>query len=287
LAWVGLEPLFCDVDPKTHQIDVEKVAALLKESGNNIAAILAINHWGSKCDAAALQRQADQFRTRLYFDSVHAYGNVAKRTSVGNFGDVEVFSLHAGQIMGGAEGGFLCTNDDLLAARLRNIRSSYGAGTPVAVVKTSNGRMSEAQAALGLLHLDDFPQLQSRNRELFGKYESGLGKIPGVRMLKPSGVDSSNHAYLICEIEENAFGMNRDKLLKVLRAENINAQHHACFETALTCPERTQQFPHATEASRACLQLPLGADVSTEAVERVCARIAAARSDAAGILSGT
>ena len=55
----------------------------------------------------------------------------------------------------GDEAGSACilTSDDQLAARLRNIRSSYGAGPPVAVVRTANGRLSEAQAAMALLSL--------------------------------------------------------------------------------------------------------------------------------------
>lgn len=285
LAWVGLDPLFCDVDTTTHQIDIDQAAALLKKNTGNIAAILAVNPWGGMCNAAALRVQASHFGVRLYFDSVHAFGNCSIVASSSDMGEVEVFSLQAGRVLGGGEGGFLCTKDDLLAARLRNIRSSYGAGSPIAVVKTSNGRMSEAQAALGLLHLDDFPLLQARNRELFCAYKDGLGKVPGLRLLKPDGADN-NHAYLICEIDEHIFGMSRDRLVAVLKAENISARHHECFKTALTCHEdEADAFPNAAKISRTCFQLPLGEGVSKEAVERVCMRIAVVRASAARILS--
>jgi len=284
LAWVSLKPIFCDVDPTTHQIDIDEVAARLKIDGGDIAAILAVNLWGNVCDAAALRHCANKYGVRLYFDSVHAFGNVVNGIPVGNVGDVEVFSLHAGRIMGGAEGGFLCTNDDILAARLRNIRSSYGAGPPVAVVKTSNGRMSEAQAALGLLHLDDFSRLQSSNQKLFHKYEIGLSGIPGLRLLKPRGMDSGNYAYVVCEIEERQFGLTRDRLLAVLIAENINARGYVCFDTVLG-EERPYAFPRATQASHNSFQLPLGADVSEQAVERVCRRIGAAQAHAGEIRS--
>ncbi|GLQ93198.1 hypothetical protein GCM10007901_21490 [Dyella acidisoli] len=180
--------------------------------------------------------------------------------------------------MGGAEGGFLCTNDDALAARLRNIRSSYGAGTFTAVAKTSNGRMSEAQAALGLLHLDDFPQLQSRNLALLQRYESGLEKVSGLRLLKPSDTCNSNYAYVVCQVDESVFGMSRDRLIAVLKAENINARHHPCLEASLAyiAPEE-DQLQHSVDVIRNYFQLPLGVDVSVHDVDQVCAVLAEAR----------
>jgi dTDP-4-amino-4,6-dideoxygalactose transaminase len=281
LAWVGLEPVFCDVDSSTHQIDVDHVADTLDRSSDEISAILAVNQWGSVCDAPALRDVARRFNTRLYFDSVQAFANVVDGSSVGSFGDVEIFSLHSGQIMGGAEGGFLCTNDDALAARLRNIRSSYGAGAFVPVAKTSNGRMSEAQAALGRLHLDDFPQMQQRNLEMFRAYEDCLEKISGLRLLKPNDACNSSYAYVICEIDETVFGMSRDRLITVLNAENINARHHPCLEAGFACiaPRSGQPYKPA-EVTRHYLQLPLGADVSTRDIDQVCAILVEARTHA-------
>jgi len=248
LIWVGLEPLFCDVDPVTHQIDIDHATDLLKQGHRDIAAILAVNLWGNVCDAAALRGLADRFGMRLYFDSVHAF-------TTGS-------------------------NIDALAARLRNIRSSYGAGTPVAVAKTSNGRMSEAQAALGLMHLDDFPQLRLGNLELFHRYENGLRKIPGLHLLKP--VDYSSFAYLVCEVDDSVFGMNRDCLLAVLKAENVNARHHPSLETALTLPTAAPHLlPRTAKIVRNYFQLPLGTDVSTHDVDQVCSLIAAANAHAA------
>lgn len=277
LTWAGLEPLFSDVDSRTHQIDADYTADLLNQGHSDIAAILAVNQWGSVCDTATLRDLARQFGVRLYFDSVHAFANIVNGAPIGGQGDIEVFSLHSGQIMGGAEGSFLCTNDDSLAGRLRNIRSSYGAGIPVTVSKTSNGRLSEAQAALGLMHLDDFPRLQSANTKLFQRYESGLRSILGIRLLKPSGIDSSNYAYLICEIDESEFGMSRDCLVSVLKADNVNARHLMSFETAMTCPTSVTHLPRAAKIMRNHLQLPLGPDVSTQDVDRVCTLIAAAK----------
>jgi dTDP-4-amino-4,6-dideoxygalactose transaminase len=281
LEWAGIEPLFCDVDPVSHQIDTNQTSYLLNQGHGEIAAILAVNQWGSICDVVALRNLAGQFGTRLYFDSVHAFADIAAGSPICGLADVQVLSVHSGRIMGGAEGGFLCTNDDALAARLRNIRSSYGAGTPVTVAKTSNGRMSEAQAALGLMHLEDFQERQFSNHRLFNCYARGLETLSGLRLLKPSGANSSNYAYLICEIDESTFGMSRDCLVAVLKAENVSARHHACFETALQNPASKEYFPQAAKIIRNYFQLPLGVDISENDVGHVCSLIAAAKANAA------
>lgn len=281
LVWAGLEPIFCNVNSSTHQIDIDHATNLLSENRGEISAILAINQWGNICDATSLQSLAARFGVRLYFDSVHAFANVVNGASAGSLGDVEVFSVYSGQIIGGAEGGFVCTNDDALAARLRNIRSSYGAGAFAAVAKTSNGRMSEAQAALGILHLDDFLQLQSRNLELFRTYENGIGKIPGLRLLKPSDTCNSSYAYAICVVDETEFGISRDRLIAVLKAENINARHHPCLEAGLaSLTSGINQLQRSVDVVHSYFQLPLGTDVSTHDIDLICTILAEAKAHA-------
>jgi dTDP-4-amino-4,6-dideoxygalactose transaminase len=142
---------------------------------------------------------------------------------VGSFGVIEVISLHSANVLGACEGGVVCTDSDDLAAHVRNTRSSYGMGPPVPVSKTGNGRMSEAQAALALFNLDHYPAYQQRNEDLFRRVQNGLAGIPGLEVRAPSGVSQSNHQNLICLVDEATFGLRRDDLWQILRAENILA----------------------------------------------------------------
>ncbi len=282
LSWTGIEPVFCDVDPATHQITIDKLDALIDEQ---VSGIMGINLWGDACNPVALEKFAHSRGLKLYFDSAHAFGCVVGSTRIANFGSIEVFSFHATKVLSATEGGCLCTNDDMLAARLRNIRSSYGAGKPVPVVKTSNGRMSEAQAAIALMSLEDFPQNQQKNELLFRIYEGRLEHIPGIRLVKPSGVTFSNYQYIICDVYEDVFGLSRDSLIAVLKAENVNARRyfypgtHRSIGYCDNLPSYEGRLPVTDHLCASCMQLPVGAMVDSNAVEMICEIIDRAQSN--------
>lgn len=273
LIWSGLEPVFCDVDRTTQQIALDQIDALMDE---NVSAIMGVNLWGNSCNPKALSELASSYGIQLYFDSAHSFGCKVFGISLGNFGQMEVFSFHATNILSAIEGGCICTNNSNLAARLRNIRSSYGAGHRVDVVRTSNGRMSEAQAAMALMSLDDFPSHQKTNEHLYRLYEKYLEPVPGLNIVKPTGVSFSNYQSLVCVVDEQEFGLSRDMLLETLKAENISVQcyfhggvHHS--------PPHAESFPyyldHLPNTDHICssnIQFPIGALMSGQTVERIC-----------------
>ncbi len=273
LSWAGIEPVFCDVDPSTHQIAIDKLDSLIDP---HVSGIMGVNLWGGACDVLALENYAKSKNLKLYFDSAHAFGCVVDEKKIANFGSIEVFSFHATKVLSATEGGCICTNDDVLASRLRNIRSSYGAGKIVPVVKTSNGRMSEAQAAIALMSLDDFPDNQKNNENLFRTYMERLKHIPGIKLVKPAGVTFSNYQYVVCEIQKTTFGLSRDSLVKVLNAENVMARRYfypgahrtTGYNDSLSLYEYS--LPVTDYLCDACIQLPIGAMVDTNAVASIC-----------------
>ncbi|MCF8567766.1 DegT/DnrJ/EryC1/StrS family aminotransferase [Alicyclobacillus tolerans] len=270
ITWAGLEPIFCDVDPDTHLTTPEYIERALCE---NVSAILAVNLWGGACDVTALDRVAQKYGLQLYFDSAHAFGCEIENMSIGRFGSMEVFSFHATKVLSATEGGCITTNDDLLAARLRNIRSSYGVDEIVDVPITSNGRMSEAQAAIALMSLDDFNVNVGKNTLLFERYRQVINIIPGLKVVEPKGVSKTNYQYLVCQVDESLYGLSRDELLTVLKAENINARRYF-YPGIHRCPPYDTLYPHLLEVlpntDRLCdtlFQLPIGAMVSIDTVD--------------------
>ncbi|MEO1611854.1 MAG: aminotransferase class I/II-fold pyridoxal phosphate-dependent enzyme [Pseudomonadota bacterium] len=286
LQWCGLEPVFCDIDPETHQIDPVAAERLIAPG---VTALLGVHLWGGACDVARLETLTREHGLKLYFDSAHAFGCEVDGGKIGGFGEIEVFSFHATKVMSATEGGCIATNDDDLAARLRNIRSSYGAGAPVPVVRTSNGRMSEAQAAIALLNLEDFPKIQAKNEALFKTYDRCLGDIPGIKLVRPSNVSFSNFQYAACELDPESFGLSRDALVDVLCAENVIARRyfhpatHRAKGFDRDADRVAERLPATERATRNGLQLPLGARVAEADVERICELIAAIRSNAGEI----
>jgi dTDP-4-amino-4,6-dideoxygalactose transaminase len=272
LLCAGLSPLFSDIDPGTHHLDPEQLEQMLDRE--QIGAVMAVNLWGGSCDPGRLSDICQRRNVPIYFDSAHAFGCIVADRPIGSFGQAEVFSFHATKVLSAGEGGCISTNDDILAERLRNIRSSYGVRQPVGVCRTANGRMSEAQAALALLSLEDFDAIVARNRALHECYRDHLADLPGIRILEPHGVAASNYQYLVSEIDPLLFGLSRDTLHQALRAENIMARRY--FSPGIhRCPpfntdSSMAQMPATDALCQRILQLPLGARVDLQAVERIC-----------------
>jgi len=273
LSMAGIEPVFCDINRDTHQIDLKQIQSLIDE---DVSAIMGINLWGGSCDPLQLSEIAKKNDVQLYFDSAQAFGCETGGEKIGGFGRAEVFSFHATKILSTTEGGCICTNDDELAERLRNIRSSYGTRRFVSVDKTSNGRMSEAQAAIGLMSLEDFSMNRNNNESLCRLYESGLSAVPGLRVIEPACVSRSNYQYLVCQVREEEFGLSRDLLVKLLRAENVAARRyfhpglHRTIPYSQELPQYLDRLPITDQVCQSCLQLPVGQLVSKDTVELIC-----------------
>jgi len=253
LNWCGVSTLNVEADIASGQLDVSACAKHANRIGRP-GAIVGANLWGGACDVAALASLAHARDVPLMFDSSEGFGVTVAGRRAGHGGALEVFSFDAADIVNAGGGACVATDDDELAARLRNIRSSYGAGRPVPVVKTSNGRMSEAQAALGLMSLDDFDANRERNRVCFEAYSKGLHGVNGIRVVEPSGVDISNHQTVVCALDEDVAGLGLDTLVAALATHQIEARGIAS----------------------SWLRLPIGAHVDVEAVGRVCEAIGAA-----------
>jgi dTDP-4-amino-4,6-dideoxygalactose transaminase len=273
LSWAGLEPVFCDIDLNSHQMDISKIETLIDD---DVCAIMGVNLWGGACDPKALGEIATARGLRLFFDSAHAFGVKIDDTSIGNFGEAEVFSFHATKVLSATEGGCICTNDDQLAARLRSIRPSYGGDAPVNVLRVANARMSEAQAAVGLMNLEDFPAHQKNNAALFSLYQSELEGIPGLHVCQPSGVSFSNFQYAPSVIDEAAFGLSRDNLVALLQSENVISRRyfypgiHRGIPYAQEFPQYVDALPNTDAVCASCMQLPIGALVEKEGVRQIC-----------------
>lgn len=273
LSWAGLEPVFCDVDLDTHQIDLGQINALINK---DVSAIMGVNLWGGACNPTALADLARANGVQLYFDSAHAFGCAVDGVRIGNFGRAEVFSFHANNILSATEGGCICTDDDDLAARLRSIRPSYGVEKPVNIVRVANARMSEAQAAIALMSLEDFPVNQNNNEALYRLYETHLNEISGLHLVRPTGVSFSNYQYLVCMVDEGKFGLSRDLLIELLKAENVIARRyfypglHRSIPYAQKMPQYLNRLSNTDSLCAACIQFPIGALVSAQSVEHIC-----------------
>jgi dTDP-4-amino-4,6-dideoxygalactose transaminase len=274
LRWLGLRPVFCDVDAGTHHLDAAKVEGRI---GPATTAILAVHLWGRTCDVEALEELAARRGLALLFDASHAFSCARGGRPVGGGGDAEVFSFHATKLVNTFEGGAIVTRRADLAERARRMINFGFAGYDTVVGLGINGKMSEAAAAMGLTGLDGRDAFVEANRRHDQAYRRGLAGVPGVSVVSARPSDRTHHHYVVLEVDAAASGLTRDALLEVLHAENVLARryfHPGCHRME---PYRGEQ-PDAgavlpvTEALAArVMQLPTGTAVEAQDVEAVCA----------------
>src|SRR5690349_4944149 len=102
LQWQEITPVFCDIDPRTHNIDPQQVEKLITP---RTTGIIGVHVWGRACDVAALEAIAARRRLTLLFDAAHAFGCSYRGRMIGGFGDAEVLSFHATKFFNSFEGG--------------------------------------------------------------------------------------------------------------------------------------------------------------------------------------
>ncbi|HEX7488672.1 MAG TPA: aminotransferase class I/II-fold pyridoxal phosphate-dependent enzyme, partial [Anaeromyxobacteraceae bacterium] len=120
LQWQEITPIFCDVDPRTHTLDPDRVERVIS---SRTSGILGVHVWGRPCDVEGLSEVARRHRLALLFDAAHAFGVSRRGRMIGNFGDCEVFSFHATKFFNTFEGGAITTDDDDIARRCRLMRN--------------------------------------------------------------------------------------------------------------------------------------------------------------------
>ena len=274
LTWAGLEPVFCDINPRTHNITAETVAPHMKKQG--VSAVLGVHLWGNPCDISGLELLSQEYGIPVFYDAAHAIGCTYQNQFFGAFGSCEVFSFHATKVLSATEGGCVTTNDDALAERLRNLRSSYGRRADVPIPVNANGRFSEMQAAFALLSLEDFAQNCAANKQRMQLYASHLHDLPGIRLVQPSPGERHNYQYVVFEIDKQAFGLDRDTLVKILEAENILARRyfvpgmHRCEPYKTDLPQYRDALPVTDSLCEKVMQLPSGQLVSNEDIGKIC-----------------
>ena len=282
--WLGLTPVFCDVDRTTHNIDPRQVEALITD---RTTAIAGVHLWGRACDADALAAIARRHHLKLLFDAAHAFGSSYRGRMVGNLGDAEVFSFHATKSINALEGGAVVTNDTALASRLRQMRDfGFDHSHDDVTELGTNGKMNEISAAMGLTLLESMDDIVAANRAVHRHYLRGLAGIPGIYPVEYDGAEANTCHYMILEVDEAEAGLSRDQLMNILRAENVIARryfypgcHHA--EPYRSDPRYAGVvMPAADDLSRRVLALPAGSCLGVEKAGRICRLIRIAVADA-------
>ncbi len=283
LQWIGLEPVFADVEPQRQTIDVEKIERLITP---RTSAIVATHLWGNACAVEQLAQIALRHQLQIIYDAAHAFGCSHQGQMIGSFGRAEVFSFHATKFINSFEGGAIATNDNDLACEIRRM-TSFGFDNIDHVVSAgTNAKMSEAAAAMGLSSLRQMPEIIAANQRNHELYKRQLSVLPGVSLALIDETEARNYQYVIAEISGAA--LSRDQLLEVLWAEGVKARRYfypGCHRMEPYVSQgRKYQLPVTERLSETVLALPTGTAVTPEDINKVCAIIRLAVENAPAVI---
>ena len=223
LQWQEITPVFCDIDPTTHNINPEQIHQLITP---RTTGILGVHVWGRTCEVERLTEIAEKHHLSLMFDAAHAFGCSYHGQMIGGFGDLEVFSFHATKFFNSFEGGMVATNNDNLVEIIRSMRNFGFAGMDNVTNVGTNGKMSEVAAAMGLTSLESIQEFVDANYKNYLAYNKGLKNIPGIRIVQYDEKERNNYQYIVIEVDQAEAGISRDTLLGILHAENIRARRY-------------------------------------------------------------
>ena len=273
LLWSGVKPVFCDIDPKTYNIDVNKAKNLINA---NTSGIMAVDVYGRSSEKEKLESLAKDHNLSLIFDAAHAFGNSFHGEMIGNFGDAEVFSFHATKFLNTFEGGAITTNNDELARRIREIRNfGFGESSYSQFIGT-NGKMTEISAAMGIVNLENIEQIIQANRINYEAYRKKLKNMPGVNIIEYPHTEKVNCQYVIIEVDATVSGLNRDELSVILGAEGVGTRKYfwpACHQMEpykTLFPTAGLRLPITESTAEKVLALPTGTAISLNDVDSLC-----------------
>jgi dTDP-4-amino-4,6-dideoxygalactose transaminase len=259
LLWNGIKPVFVDIDPRTLNLDPARIEAAITPQ---TTAIMPVHCYGRPCDVEAIQRIADKHKLKVIYDAAHAFGVEDECGSILNHGDLSVLSFHATKVFNTFEGGAIICPDAAMKQRVDHLKN-FGFVDEVTVVAPGiNGKMSEFNAAFGLLQLRHIGHAMARRKEIERTYREQLAAVKGIRCLDPGHEKVANHAYFPILVEAG-YPLSRDGLYERLKQGKIHARRYfypliSDFPMYRTIASvHRSNLPVATDAAEKVLCLPI------------------------------
>ena len=266
LDWLGLQTKFSDVNESNLNLCATTVVDAID---NETSAIVPVHVYGNPCDVDAFDALGKKHNLKIIYDAAHAFGIKKNNRSILTYGDASILSFHATKLFHTLEGGAVIFNNEEDFKRAERM-INFGIHTETGDISRpgTNGKMSEAHAAMGLAMLEDIDFVLERRRQHFELYQSLLSDV--VNMPIWDEESNQNYAYLpvIFETPEQC-----SKVFKALEDQNIQARRY--FSPSLNTLKhlnegQTYRCPVSESLAMRTLCLPLYTGMSSENVATVC-----------------
>ena len=274
LSWNNIQPIFCDIDAETMNIDAEKIESMITP---RTTAILPVHVFGTPCDVEKIQEVADRYGLKVIYDAAHAFGVEIGGKGIGDFGDISMFSFHATKLYHTVEGGALVHGDKNLKARIDLLKNFGIKNEDEVVMPGINGKLNEVSSAIGRIMLNYVETERQKRIALHKVYNSELADVEGIKLMPKVADDVKlNYQYYVIRIDKKLFGRSRDEVYDEFKKYNVYTRkyfHPLCSE--FTCyrqlnSAQKENLPVANEIADQVLSMPMYGELSADDVKKIC-----------------
>ena len=222
LSWNKIKPIFVDIDPNTLNLNPKKIEAAITP---NTTAIMPVHVYGNPCDVDAIEVIAKKNNLKVIYDAAHAFGVECHCGSILQHGDLSILSFHATKVFNTFEGGAIISQNKKTKDHIDQIKNFGFTGETTVEQIGINGKMSEFNAALGLLQLKQIDNDIKKRKKVDETYRQGLKDILGVKCLTYTNMEKGNYSYFPIFVDDN-YPLTRDQLYYKLRENGINGRRY-------------------------------------------------------------
>ena len=300
--WNGCKPVFVDVDPRTGNLDPEKIEAAITP---RTTAIMPVHCYGKPCDVRRIKEIADTYGLKVIYDAAHAFAleipkneadykrafdethnalepcAAVKRNeqqveteSILNWGDMSTLSFHATKVYNTIEGGAMVMPNEETKKRIDFLKNFGFANETTVVGPGINSKMDEIRSAYGLLNLKQVDAAIAARQQVAVKYREVLRDVEGITFFDDMPGVKHNYSYFPIFIDEKAFGMSRDALYAKMKEANVLGRRYfypliSEFSTYRGLESANPaNLPNAHKMADCVLCLPMHHDLTDEDIER-------------------
>ena len=299
--WNGCKPVFVDVDPKTGNMDPDKIEAAITPK---TTAIMPVHCYGKPCDVRRIKEIADKYGLKVIYDAAQAFAleipkneadykiafdeannvfnpsQAAKKVNVDtesilNWGDMSTLSFHATKVYNTIEGGAMIMHDAETKKRIDYLKNFGFAGETTVVGPGINSKVDEMRAAYGLLNLKQVDAAIEARKNTANVYREALRGIDGLTFYEDMPGVKHNYSYFPMFIDAEKYGMTRDELYIKMKEANVLGRRYfypliSEFSTyrGLESAHR-ENLPNAHKMADTVICLPMHHELSEGDMERI------------------
>jgi len=274
ILYVGAKPVFVDIDPRTLNIDLSKVAGAITPKTRGIVGVEVFGHPGGMVE---LEQLAQKHELVFIEDACEGLGGMAGKRPIGSFGRASIFGFYPNKQITTGEGGMIVTDDETFAATCRALRNQGREGMSWLAHQRLgyNYRLSEINAALGVAQMQRLEELTEKRHNVAVQYIERL--MTSKFVIVPTILADTVMSWFVFVVRLNdLFEIgDRDDAIKALRAEGIGCSNY--FPPIHLQPYMVEllghkegDFPVCEHVANRTIALPFFGKLGKGQIERVC-----------------